>query len=125
MDVLGAVLTIEEVKQRMKDVRIAAVHRGSVIHCGERGRDEMVILSTRLWEELNARKQAEMSAAELPREPYDAFARALGSGRLLPAAARGRRRMQVQTDSSVPAEQMVALGTEDKVSPRRRRARDA
>ncbi|HLL53352.1 MAG TPA: hypothetical protein VK447_07395, partial [Myxococcaceae bacterium] len=60
MDVLGSVLTIEEVKQRMKDVRIAAVHRGSVIHCGERGRDEMVIVSARLWEEVNARKQAEM-----------------------------------------------------------------
>jgi hypothetical protein len=125
MDVLGSVLTIEEVKQRMKDVRIAAVHRGSVIHCGERGRDEMVILSTRLWEELNARKQAEMSAAELPREPYDAFARALGSGRLVPAAARGRRRMPAETDSSLTAEQMVALGTEDKASPRRRRSRDA
>jgi hypothetical protein len=125
MDVLGAVLTIEEVKQRMKDVRIAAVHRGSVIHCGERGRDEMVIVSARLWEELNVRKQAEMSAAELPREPYDAFARALGSGRLVPAAAHGRRRMPMETDSSLTAEQMVALGTEDNASPRRRRSRDA
>jgi hypothetical protein len=125
MDVLGSVLTIEEVKQRMKDVRIAAVHRGSVIHCGERGRDEMVILSARLWEEVNARKQAEMSAAELPREPYAAFARALEAGRLVPAAARGRRRMRVETDSSLTAEQMVALGTEDQASSRRRRSRDA
>lgn len=119
MNVLASVLTIEEVKQRMKDVRIAAVHHGSVIHCGERGRDEMVILSSRLWEELNARKQAEMSGAELPREPYDAFARALASGRLAPTGARGRRRMKVETDSSVTADQMVALGTEDS-TPRRR-----
>jgi hypothetical protein len=125
MDVSGSVLTIEEVKQRMKDVRIAAVHRGSVIHCGERGRDEMVILSARLWEEVNARKQAEMSGAELPREPYDAFARALGSGRLVPAAARGRRRMRAESDSSLTAEQMVALGAENQTSARRRRPRDA
>lgn len=125
MDLISSVLTIEEVKQRMKDVRIAAVHRGSVIHCGERGRDEMVIVSARLWEEVNARKQAEMSAAELPREPYDAFARALGSGRLVPAASRGRRRLPVEPDSSLTAEQMVALGTEDQASPRRRRSRDA
>jgi hypothetical protein len=123
MNVLDSVLTIEEVKQRMKDVRIAAVHHGSVIHCGERGRDEMVIVSARVWEELNARKQAEMSGAELPREPYDAFARALGSGRLAPASVRGRRRMPVETDSAFTIDQMVALGAED--SPPRRRGRNS
>ena len=124
MDALAHVLTIEEVKQRMKDIRTAAVHRGSVVHCGERGRDEMVIVSARLWEEVNARRQAEMSDAELPRDPYAPFARAVEAGRLAPAPARGRRRMEGEADSTLTAEQMAALGAEAPAAAPRRRVRE-
>jgi len=34
MDVTSRVLTIEEVKQKMKYIRSAAVHYGGVEHCG-------------------------------------------------------------------------------------------
>lgn len=124
MDVLDRVLTIEEVKQRMKDIRTAAVHRGSVVHCGERGRDEMVIVSARLWEEVNARWQEETSGAELPRDPYAAFARAMETGRLAPSPAPGRRRREVETDSTLTAEQMAALGAEEPAAAPRRRVRE-
>lgn len=113
------VLTIEEVKQKMKDIRTAAVHYGVVVHCGERGRDELVIVSARRWKELTD------AGAAAPRAsgPYGAFARALQSGRLgggeRPAEAR-RRLPGLPTESDVGPEEMARLGAEAG-SPRRRR----
>jgi hypothetical protein len=117
--VMNRVLTIEEVKQKMKDIRTAAVHYGGVVHCGERGRDELVIVSTRRWDEV-IRAQNEPAASA--RSPYGVFARALQEGRLGAAAAapEERRRMRdVQTDSGIPVEQMIALGMEGPPSRRR------
>lgn len=117
--VMNRVLTIEEVKQKMKDIRTAAVHYGGVVHCGERGRDELVIVSARRWDEVT---RAQNQPAASARNPYGAFARALQEGRLgTPSAApEQRRRMRdVQSESGIPVEQMIALGTENPPSRRR------
>lgn len=112
MNVLVSVLSIGQVKQRMRDIRIDAVHHGSVIHFGRQGRDEMVIVSASLWESLNSFNKGEVPAANLPRGPYDAFDRALRTGRLAPAGARARRRMPLEAGSPLTTEQMIVLGTE-------------
>jgi hypothetical protein len=112
MDKIDSVLAIRQVKQRMQDIRVATVHRGSVIHFGRRGRDEMVIVSARLWESLNSRNQARLSAAELPRDSYDVFGRALRTGRLVPTGTGARRRTQLEPASPLTIEQMIELGKE-------------
>jgi hypothetical protein len=117
--VMSRVLTIEEVKQKMKDIRAAAVHYGGVVHCGERGKDELVIVSSRRWEEMT-RGQNETASARP--NPYAAFSRALQDGRLGVARAEPVQRRRIpglQTDSGVPVEQMSALGAEDVPSRRR------
>jgi hypothetical protein len=119
MDVTSRVLTIEEVKQKMKDIRTVAVHYGGVVHCGERGRDELVIVSSRRWEEVTGQTGAEVREMN----PYGAFARALQSGRL--GAGNGlaepRRRMPgLATESGLTVEEMARLGAEED-QPRRRR----
>lgn len=117
--VMNRVLTIEEVKQKMKDIRAAAVHYGGVVHCGERGKDELVIVSSRRWEEMT-RGQSE-SASARP-NPFGAFARALRDGRLGGAddAPLPRRRIPgAQAESGLTVEQMMALG-EEEAQPRRR-----
>jgi hypothetical protein len=119
--VMSRVLTIEEVKQKMKDIRTAAVHYGGVVHCGERGKDELVIVSSRRWEEMT-RGQNETASARP--NPYAAFSRALQAGRLgvAEAGATPRRRIPGLQDSGVPVEQMLALGSDD--APSRRRPAD-
>jgi hypothetical protein len=121
---LGRVLTIEEVKQRMKDIREAAVHYGGVVHCGERGRDELVIVSARLWEEVTSSRQDE-AAASAPADPYEGFTRALREGRLgLPGhGPEPRRRMpNLRDESDLSVDEMVRLAGPDRVPRRRRRS---
>jgi len=120
--VLDRVLTIEEVKQKMKEIRTAAVHYGGVVHCGERGRDELVIVSARTWEEVTARQQGERALAGSSSDPYAAFDRALEEGRLggVSESPEPRRRIQgLRSESGLPVSQMVSLGMEKE--PRRRR----
>jgi hypothetical protein len=121
-NVLGRVLTIEEVKQKMKDVRDAAVHYGGVVHCGERGRDELVIVSLDTWRKHTSQETA---AANAPSDdPYAAVQRALDAGRLgLQGGPAPRRRLaKVADESGISVEEMIAAGSEA-VTPRRRRAR--
>jgi hypothetical protein len=120
--VLDRVLTIEEVKQRMKDIRTAAVHYGGVIHAGERGRDEIVIVSTKTWEELTSQSAGAVSAGAAS-DPYGPFARAMAEGRLGAAAdeSPGRRRMpNLQADSGLSSAEMVRIAGPEQ-NPRRRR----
>ncbi|HEU0299618.1 MAG TPA: hypothetical protein VFR37_09195, partial [Longimicrobium sp.] len=65
--------------------------------------------------------RAQNEPAASARNPYGAFARALQEGRLGTAAeSEPRRRMRdVQTESGIPVQQMIALGTEDPPSRRR------
>jgi hypothetical protein len=119
--VMSRVLTIEEVKQKMKDVRAAAVHYGGVVHCGERGRDELVIVSTQRWNEVTRGQSEAVSSSP---SPYAVFARAMADGRLglTNAPAEQRRRIAgLKTESGVSVAEMIALGTED-LPPRRRPA---
>jgi len=116
--VLGRVLTIEEVKQKMKDIREAAVHYGGVVHCGERGRDELVIVSAQTWRE--AITHGEGAGAT---DAYAGFSRALTSGLLGrgdEAPVTRRRIAGLKTESGVPVEQMVAAGSERMVVRRRK-----
>jgi hypothetical protein len=122
MDVTSRVLTIEEVKQKMKDIRAAAVHYGGVVHCGERGRDELVIVSSRKWDEVTRMQDAEATIGQL-RDSYAVFGRALQDGRIggQPVAPEPRRRLPgLPSDSDLSIEEMVALGA-DGGSRRRRR----
>jgi hypothetical protein len=119
MDVTNRVLTIEEVKQKMKDIRAVAVHYDGVVHCGERGRDELVIVSSRRWEEVTGAARSNTPA----RNPYGAFARALQSGRLGAGGGEPEKRRRIPglvTESDLTVEEMSALGMEEE-RPRRRR----
>jgi hypothetical protein len=121
MDVTSRVLTIEEVKQKMKDIRAAAVHYGGVVHCGERGRDELVIVSSRKWDEVTRMPGAHTAVGQ-PESPYAVFDRALKDGRIggQEGAPEPRRRLSgLATESDLSIEQMIALGA-DPGSQRRR-----
>jgi hypothetical protein len=123
-DVLDRVLTIEEVKQKMKEIRTAAVHYGGVVHCGERGRDELVIVSSRTWEAVTAGKESGNTAAA-DANPYSAFERALKDGRLGGAghAPEPRRRAaNLPDETGLSLSHMIALGREEE--PRRRRPKE-
>lgn len=125
VNVLGRVLTIEEVKQRMKDVRTAAVHYGGVVHAGERGRDEIVIVSARTWEDVTAEAQSRGPGADSRTSAYSVFDRALADGRIgrAPAAPAPRRRMGgVEDDNGLSVEEMVARAGADEKPARRRPA---
>jgi hypothetical protein len=120
MDVTSRVLTIEEVKQKMKDIRAVAVHYDGVVHCGERGRDELVIVSSRRWEEVTGGAGSDTRT----KNPYGAFTRALQNGRLGVGAGEPekRRRMpHLGTESELTVEEMAALGMEKEPLRRRRR----
>ncbi len=122
MDVTSRVLTIEEVKQKMKDIRAAAVHYGGVVHCGERGRDELVIVSSRKWDEVT-RMPGAHEAGGRAEDPYAVFGRALQDGRIggREAGPEPRRRIPgLATESGLPLEDMIALGADTR-SPRHRR----
>jgi hypothetical protein len=122
VDVTSRVLTIEEVKQKMKDIRAAAVHYGGVVHCGERGRDELVIVSSRKWDEVT-RMPGAHEAGGRAEDPYAVFGRALQDGRIggREAGPEPRRRIPgLATESGLPLEDMIALGADTR-SPRHRR----
>lgn len=120
MDGLDRVLTIEETKLRMKDIRDCAVHQHAVIRFGDRGRDEMVIISSALWDEVSARKQDELAAGVS--SPYAPFARILRERAGRPAEPLPRRRMPGLADTNdLSAEEMVHFAGEPR-RPRRRRS---
>jgi hypothetical protein len=124
--VIDHVLSVEEVRKRLKDVNEAALHQSAIIHYGERGADQLVIMSRELCEALLA-ERAQAAAAQPG--PYAAFNRAVAEGRLGGAvradnAAEGRpvrRRMPgVSGVSALSLEGMVGAGSDDR-APRRRR----
>ncbi|MGH7577867.1 MAG: hypothetical protein ACREM1_22440 [Longimicrobiales bacterium] len=118
---LDRVLTIEETKLRMKDIRDRAVHQHAVIRFGDRGRDEMVIVSSAVWEEVNAKKQQSL-AADRPASPFAAFAHLLEQPQPAATEREPRRRMRGLRDTSgVPIDEMIRLAGEAE-KPRRRRA---
>jgi hypothetical protein len=120
MDVTNRVLTIEEVKQKMKDIRAAAVHYGGVVHCGERGRDELVIVSSRKWEEVT---RSQPAPAGIQESPYAVFDRALREGRIGAQASGPEPRRRIRGTGEEPGmsvEEMIALGADPGSSRRRR-----
>lgn len=119
MEDLDRILTIEETKLRMKDIRDCAVHRHAVIRFGDRGRDEMVIVSSALWEEVSARKQGDLAAGTS--SPYAPFSRILRERAGRPAETLPRRRMPGLADTNdLSAEDMVHLAGEPRRTRRRR-----
>jgi hypothetical protein len=119
-DLLDRVLTIEETKLRMKDIRDRAVYQQAVVRFGDRGRDEMVIVSSALWDEVNVRKQEELAVA-VP-SPFAPFARILRERAGRPAQPLPRRRMPGLEDTGeLSVEDMVRLAGEPD-RPRRRRS---
>lgn len=119
--VMDRVLSVEEVRNQMRAVNEAARNQGAVIHYGERGEDELVIMSVAIFQQLLAER---LHAAAVQPGPYAAFNRAIEEGRLSreqkPAP---RRRMPgVSDESTVSLKQMVALGSDDRTPTRRRLA---
>ena len=128
--VIDHVLSVEEVRKRLKDVNEAARHQRAIIHDGERGADQLVIMSRELCETLLA-ERAQAAAAQPG--PYAAFNRAVADGRLGGAvradqAAEGRsvrRRLASASDvSALSLEGVISAGSDDR-APRRRRTPDA
>lgn len=118
---MDRVLSVEEVRNQMRAVNEAARNQGAVIHYGERGEDELVIMSVAIFQQLLAER---LHAAAVQPGPYAAFNRAIEEGRLSreqkPAP---RRRMPgVSDESTVSLKQMVALGSDDRTPTRRRLA---
>jgi hypothetical protein len=117
--VLDRVLSVEEVRKQMRAVNDAARNQGAVIHYGERGEDELVIMSAAFYQQLLAER---LHAAAMQPGPYAAFNRAIVEGRLgreLKPAVR-RRMLGLRDESSVSLEQMIALGSDDRTPARRR-----
>jgi hypothetical protein len=122
-DLLDHVLTIEETKLRMKDIRDRAVHQRAVVRFGDRGRDEMVIVSSALWNEVNSRKQEEMAGRVPTASAFAAFDHLLQERPGALAKPLPRRRMPGLKDTSdLTVAEMARLG-EDTARPRRRRSR--
>ena len=119
-DILDRVLTIEETKLRMRDIRDRAVHRHAVIRFGDRGRDEMVIVSSAVWAEVNALKHGDLAARLPSATPFAAFSHLLRQPHQVERSPEPRRRISGQRDTSgVAVEEMISLaGTPEK--PRRR-----
>lgn len=121
VSVMDRVLTVEEVRNKMRAVNDAARNQGAVIHYGERGEDELVIMSVAIYQRLLAER---LHAAAVQPGPYAAFNRAIEEGRLgreqKPVV---RRRMPGLSDeSTVSLEEMIALGGDDRTPTRRRAA---
>jgi hypothetical protein len=115
-------LNISEVRERLREVREDALYRGRIIHWGDRGRDELVTLSSDLFQRLIERPGA------LPEGPRDdawaSFETALAEGRLTDSGDGGPRRRVprlVQT-SIVSWDEVPALAGYE---PQRRRRRSA
>ncbi|HST59262.1 MAG TPA: hypothetical protein VLK84_11245, partial [Longimicrobium sp.] len=97
-------------------------HYGGVVHCGERGRDELVIVSSQKWDEVT-RMPGAHEAAGWAVDPYAVFGRALQDGRIggPEASPEPRRRISgLATESGVPIEEMISLGADTRSSRRRR-----
>jgi hypothetical protein len=125
--VIDHVLSVGELRKRLKDVNEAALHQNAIIHYGERGADQLVIMSRELCDALLA-ERAQAAAAQPG--PYAAFNRTLAEGRLgggvradTAAEERSvRRRAPGASDlSALPLERMVVVGGDHR-APRRRRA---
>jgi hypothetical protein len=61
------VLTVNQVRDNIKAIREAALHERAEVHFGERGRDEVVILSARELAALKARAKPPITANPAPR----------------------------------------------------------
>jgi hypothetical protein len=48
------VLSVEELRKRLAEVNNAALHQNAIIHYGERGADQLVIMSRAMFETLFA-----------------------------------------------------------------------
>jgi hypothetical protein len=121
--VMDRVLSVEEVRRRFKTVNAAALHHKALIHYGERGTDQLVIISVQTLAALLERAQTVATQAS----PYAGFTQALVEGRLgrpvgAAAVPQGRRRLPDAgaADSTVPVATMVVAGA-DASPPRRRR----
>jgi hypothetical protein len=117
--VLDRVLSVEEVRSQMRAVNDAARNQGAVIHYGDRGEDELVIMSVALYQRLLAER---LHAAAVQPGPYAGFNRAIEEGRLgreLKPAVR-RRMSGLDEESGISLEQMIALGSDDRTPARRR-----
>lgn len=103
------VLNISEVRDRLSEVRDEALHGGAIVHWGDRGRDELVTLSTELFRRLLAYRAE--SAAKPEGDAWAAFDAALAAGRLADSGDVGpRRRMPGLPDlSSVAWKDVPAL----------------
>jgi hypothetical protein len=80
------VLTVTEVRDNIKQLREAALHRGAEVHFGERGRDEVVIIAASALAELKRGLTRAMKASggagrnRAPEEPpFMAAIRAVGT----------------------------------------------
>lgn len=122
--VMDHVLSVEEVRKQFKAVNEAALHQQAVIHYGERGADQLVIMSREMWEAMLERAQTVVSRPS----PYAGFTQALVDGRLgMPvgpaAVPQARRRLRDSgEDSTVSLANMIAAGADASLPSRRRPA---
>jgi hypothetical protein len=116
--VIDRVLSVDELRKRLKDVNDAALHLQAVIHYGERGEDQLVIISRDLFDQLMT-DRIRLAAKS---GPYAAFNRAMLEGQFArPSEHSPRRRTpDLSDESGVPVDDMVAAGHDDR-APRRRR----
>ena len=125
-DVTSQVLTTEEVKDRLREIKEAVLHRNAVVHFGDRQRDDFVILKRARYEALVI--QAERAAlGETSGNPPSFLAgvgAAIRAGHL-GGGARPRPREYtgpVSSDSTLTVSEMMGLGRGPDETPRHRRS---
>jgi len=103
------IMNISEVRERLSDVREAALYRGAIVRWGDRGRDELVTLSREVFQRLVERGAEGAGGAEA--DDWAGFEAAMEQGRLSVGGGPAPRRRQPGSaaDSSVPWDDMAKM----------------
>lgn len=125
-DVVSQVLSTEEVKDRMREIKEAVLHQDAVVHFGDRQRDDFVIVRRARYEAL-VEQVMRAASAETGTGPslMAAVAAGIRAG-TLGGGAQSRPRPYtgpVLQDSTLTVPEMVALGRGEHETPRYRRSR--
>jgi len=114
------ILTSEKVRTNLSDIRQWVMRSRQVVHWGNRGQDEAVIMSSEQYKELLARARASESSGP---NPWEGLSAAFTDGRLYIGKGVGERTRSPDqpVESGLSWEAMAALGADERSFRRRPR----
>jgi hypothetical protein len=129
-DLTSQVLSTEAVKVNFREIKQAVLHRGAVVHFGDRQQDDFVIIARARYEALLARAQRAGEAEAGPgRSDFLAGIAAGVRAGTLGGGTQPRHREYhgpIAQDSTITVPEMMALGRGSQAQmPRHRRTRSA